>query len=389
MQRGGRSAWPGLHRLTALPAHPILRVLMSVRLPVFLALGLASLPPGGAAASDWFRPGVLAQADIHRSGDLRAGEDAIDGRRFRLRADGTITPQISYSANFDVADGAWRWDDVAITWTTNERFRARVGHIRPALSMEVQTADSVYTFAERPAATSADFGRAVGIAADWQAGNVRLEAGLQGFPNRETEFGGGAGWRGSVRTGWQADRTDGVFYLGAAAAIEHRPEDAGSLSLQIAPEFRNYRRGAAVSAGQVEDSLFGGVEAAWQHGPLTVKAEVTRRDWDSLTTTDVTRTGGWIEASWMLTGETKPFDFRAARFNAVVPRAPGGAFDIAARVTSVELDGSGRETYRSLSLGANWYRDESWRVGLFGMLADYGSSDDAISGVALRLQYQR
>ncbi len=362
---------------------------MSLRFLLCLASGWLVLAPATAVAADWFKPGMLAQADMHASGDLRAGEDSVDGRRLRLRADGAITTQISYSANFDIADGAWRWDDVAITWTASPQFRARIGHIRPALSMEVQTADAVYTFAERSPASSADFGRAVGLAADWRSGNWRLEGGLQGFPNREDKFGGDAGWRGSLRTGWQARNDDGLIYVGASGAIEHRPDDAGSLSLRLAPEFRNYERGAAVSAGLVDESLFAGIETAIQRGPLTIKAEATRRDWDSVTTADVTRTGGWIEASWMLTGETKPFDFGSARFNAVVPRAPGGAFDVAARLTAVELDGATRETYRSLSLGANWYRDENWRVGLFGLLADYGSRDDSLSGIGLRLQYQR
>jgi phosphate-selective porin OprO and OprP len=340
-------------------------------------------------AADWFKPGVLAQADFHASGDLRAGEDAVDGRRLRLRADGAITPQISYALNFDIADGAWRWDDAAITWTANADYRARIGHIRPALSMEVQTSDAVYSFAERSSASSADFGRGVGVAADWRRGKFRLEGGLQGFPNREDRFGADEGWRASLRTGWRNSFEGGFLYLGAATALERRPDDAGTLSLRITPEFRNYERGAPVNAGLVEENTFVGFEGAYQRGPLTIKAEVTQRDWDSLTTVDVTRQGGWIEASWMLTGEAKPFDFRSARFNPVVPQAPTGAFDIAARITSVELDGITGETYQSLSLGANWYRDENWRVGLFGLLADYGSREDAISGVALRLQYAR
>ena len=88
--------------------------------------------------------------------------------------------------------------------------------------------------------------------------------------------------------------------------------------------------------------------------------------------------GGYLEALWFLTGESRAYDRRAGVFDRVVPfenfylvRSPGcapcfgrGAWQIGARYSGMNLNtvGINGGVLNSLTLGLNWYLNPNMKV---------------------------
>ena len=124
--------------------------------------------------------------------------------------------------------------------------------------------------------------------------------------------------------------------------------------------------------GEVDHSVFKGLEAAAVLGPVSFQSEYVA--------TRVTRTGaladpgfsGWYAAtSWFLTGEARPYDFTAGDFARVIPTGRRGALEIAARYSVMDLNDVGagvRGGRASIATAAvNWYANANVRVMVDGL----------------------
>ena len=124
----------------------------------------------------------------------------------------------------------------------------------------------------------------------------------------------------------------------------------------------------------VEEIVLTGLEAATVFGPLSFQAELVMAEVDSRSSGgDVDLTGYYINASYFLTGEHRPYDRTAGAFTRVIPnhnwRNDGhwGAWELAARVSNIDFNDKGlSESYRNeldaWSLGLNWYLNPNTRV---------------------------
>ena len=108
-----------------------------------------------------------------------------------------------------------------------------------------------------------------------------------------------------------------------------------------------------------------GVEAAGLWGPLVIESEYYH--------THVNRTGGitnlnfhggYIQSSYVLTGESRRYKFSNGSFNKITPEKPCGAWEIAARYSYLNLNDAdikgGREHNTALSL--SWYINQHVRL---------------------------
>jgi phosphate-selective porin OprO/OprP len=127
------------------------------------------------------------------------------------------------------------------------------------------------------------------------------------------------------------------------------------------------------------------VEAAGNVGPFFVQGEyywfdVDRRTFAQPATSTVTGpalhfNGGYIEASWTLTGETRPYNAAAGAYNNPVPTHPfswkagtWGAWEIAGRYSVIDLndrlgfvDGAAGGKQTIYTAGLNWYVNRNIR----------------------------
>ena len=135
------------------------------------------------------------------------------------------------------------------------------------------------------------------------------------------------------------------------------------------------------------------VEAAATYGPFFVQGEyywynIGRREFTGLPSLNFN--GGYVEAAFVLTGETHTYNAGAAAYNGIIPAHPfsltsggWGAWEIAARVSKIDLDdqlatangiAGGRQTI--FTAGLNWYANRNVRL-MFNYL--HGDIDKQVS----------
>lgn len=109
-----------------------------------------------------------------------------------------------------------------------------------------------------------------------------------------------------------------------------------------------------------------GLEALWNEGPFSVLAEYNRAWVDSSASGDPSFSGYYLTASWVITGETRPYDRTVGYARRIMPKGHWGAPELVARFSHVDLDdgavqgGSFDKTY----LGINWWATRRWKFGI-------------------------
>jgi phosphate-selective porin OprO/OprP len=107
------------------------------------------------------------------------------------------------------------------------------------------------------------------------------------------------------------------------------------------------------------DTMVGvGAEAAALFGPVLLQGEYRRAFLQrEAGRPDPSFDGGYVQASWVVTGERRQYNRNAGLFEGVSPRSDWGAVELAVRASQIDLrdetvDG-GRA--RNLTMGVNWY----------------------------------
>jgi phosphate-selective porin OprO/OprP len=122
------------------------------------------------------------------------------------------------------------------------------------------------------------------------------------------------------------------------------------------------------------------LSAALVHGPFSGQAEFSQSFVDSPTGPDHNFFAWYAEASWLLTGEHRPFNRKRGAFSQVKPKRPfdlgpssgWGAVQVAARYGQLDLDSGAVQggQLNTTTLGLNWYLNEAFRFTLNYVYAD-------------------
>jgi phosphate-selective porin OprO/OprP len=108
-----------------------------------------------------------------------------------------------------------------------------------------------------------------------------------------------------------------------------------------------------------------GLEGLWNERSFSLLGEYHHAWLDAPTVGNPQFSGYYLTASWVLTGETRPYDHTAGYARRVMPKRRWGAPELVARFSYVDLDGGpvlgGRfdKTY----LGINWWATRHWKFG--------------------------
>lgn len=147
-----------------------------------------------------------------------------------------------------------------------------------------------------------------------------------------------------------------LLHFGASASRERRDDRVARLrgKPEAALSDRYYLDSGALRDSEAIDRY--GLEAIWRRGPWSLQGEwlgiAARRD---AGLADGRAQGGYLQGSWMLSGETKPYK-RGALANPR-PQRPGGAVELAARWSTLRIDAPATPLDRqsNWALGLNWY----------------------------------
>lgn len=120
-------------------------------------------------------------------------------------------------------------------------------------------------------------------------------------------------------------------------------------------------------------SLYGEYARAWVNAPASLNPEFF---------------GYYILGSWVLTGETRPYDRANGYGKRIIPTRPSGAWELVAQFSRDDLN-SGAIKGGAMGIGyagINWWRNAYWKFGLgYGFT---GLSADNAFGIMKRLQFR-
>lgn len=341
--------------------------------------------------------------------DLNEG---VNFRRARIGFDGRLFTDFDYSFVYEFGgsgvEEAGRLYEASITYTALKPFRLKVGAFEPNIGLAAATSTSQMPLLERPAPAEAARGIAAGdsrVGVQLSASDaVGSEAGVAWRWLFSTAFTGntlGGTQQFDEQTAWIGRAVlapyDGVnwqAHLGGNIQYVIQPNDAVGptgtgarypIQIRDRPELRlDGTRLVDTGAIDAQHATIYGGEAAFEFKSVLLEAEVFRYEIDRRFSAlpDPKFDGWYVQGSWVLTGEPRPYNGVEGRFDAPKQTynfnpAAGtwGAFELAARYSVLDLnfrEGVARAVgpagsvrggeQKILTFGANWYLNPTMRV---------------------------
>lgn len=167
-------------------------------------------------------------------------------------------------------------------------------------------------------------------------------------------------------TGLAWDQSDGKSFLHLGVAGRYAGADHGTMRYKGRPE--SNVSDVYVDTGELpgDHAVHLGFEALWNEGPFSLLAEVNQASVSSGPSGDPDFSGFYVTGSWILTGETRPYDRTVGYARRVMPQGRWGAPELVARFSHVDLDDGAVEggSFDKTYLGLNWWATRRWKAGI-------------------------
>lgn len=365
-------------------------------------------------------------------------DDAVNFRRGRLDAEGTMFRTIDFYVQYDFFNtfDAERTSPALVAntpvptdcWVTFTQIplvgNFRIGNQKPAIAFEHLTSSRYLNFMERSLAFDAfvedgDNGFRPGLQVFNWTEDERATWWLGVFKNNRSVFGWNVGDGEYDLTGrltclpYYGDEGRYLIHLGIGAS--HSDLDDHQIRFRSRTEVRNGPAtlhtilAEARMLGTSQDLVVPEFVVVW--GPWTLQTEYYASFLNNATTpiTPVAARvdrgmafyqGYYVEVLYFLTGEHRAYDRRKAAFGRVVPitnfaYGPGmltsGAWQVAARYSYLDLDHSGIDggNLHDVTLGLNWFLNPNmkfqWNLSLTHRDAPGDTSDGFVRALGMRL----
>ncbi len=335
---------------------------------------------------------MLDAGNIVSRGDLGSAFPDLEGgwaglRRARIDLLGSWLDALEWEFEMEFANTV----EIKDAWIAFRRVpilgRIRLGHMKEPFSLERLTSSKHITFMERSIPTEALApGRNMGILSQGAIQGDRLSWAAGGFVDVGAKSGLQVGKDGIDRiqgfsvtgrvTGLPVYEGEGQRLVHLGLGYTHEFRDGHSPDSVIAVFSRPesfISQDTLVDSGSIAASgvdLFN-LEAALVWGPLSLQGE----HFHAFTTASMAKNpqflGGYLMASYFLTGEHRQYDRANGVFTQITPlrdflpwEGGWGALELAARFSYLDLNDrgirGGRET--NLTLGLNWYLNQRVRL---------------------------
>ena len=317
--------------------------------------------------------------------------DEQEFRRARLYLSGTIHRNFDFKVEYDFDGGDDEFKDVYVEMKDLLPIGSmRVGHFKEPFTLEEVISDNYTTFVERALpnvfAPSRKNGAMIHSALWGKKKHERLTYAVGFF--RDTEKfdddwseGESAGTARLTLLPYYDEAGNGRRLIHVGAAVSHRDGD-GTFDYSERPESHKADTFADTGDFRADDFMLYGLEAAVVLGPFSAQGEylcvdVDRRSPD--VASDVGFDGYYVEASYFITGEHRPYKNSAGKFDRVEPkrdfnpmRGGPGAWQVAARYSRIDLDHKDIQggSLDNVTLGANWHWNPNMRIMFNYVMAD-------------------
>lgn len=319
---------------------------------------LLMLLTGPVLATDGvtFKPSAKLHLDsVSHRDDVRDLKDNGMVRRAGVGLKGKFGDHWALELGYDFAgEGATK--DVALTYSGWEAADLHIGQFKVPFGMEELSSSNATVFVERAAVGDAfAVSRRIGVGLERARSHTYIAA--MGFGSN---IDGDTHGRGvALRAAVSPIQTESqVLHLGLAVATE-RPHGAMKVSARPESKASDIK---FVNTGRLDSIARAdriGLEVAWQRGPLLLQSEwMQMRLPRDLGMTTARLDGGYVMASWILTGQSR--GYRKGVFKGI----DGPAWELGLRYGWVDLDDAdvlgGRQ--QTLGVGLNYYANSHLRI---------------------------
>ena len=309
-------------------------------------------------------------------------------RRARLAVEGTLYKIFDFKFQYGFVDGDTGFRDMYVAVKKVPFLqRIQVGQFKEPFSLERLTSSNNVTFMERSLGSRLDPRRNPGIGVFTHFLDKRMTAAAGAF--RITDglgdaFDGGSPYSLAVRvTGlpWYDKKGENLLHLGLSYAFDFHNGD--EIRIRQRPSTQFGPRMVDTGKFITNDITYLDPEIALVVGPFSVQAEYLHAFLNQEYIGNPQFSGWYVETSYFLTGEHRPYSRTEARFKRLKPikdfgwgdGSGWGAFQVAARFSQLDLNSGDVEGGRmeDFTFGLNWYLNRSVRV-MFNYV--YGDRND-------------
>jgi phosphate-selective porin OprO and OprP len=307
--------------------------------------------------------------------DKYAYTDGSELRRARLFVSGDLSENWDYKVQVDFAPVNSELKDVYLRYNGFENSRISIGNFKQFSSLEELTSSNNTTFTERSLPNALVTSRRMGIG--FQNWSERYSIAVSAYGNEANNLSQGKGYAGRFvyRPTLAGDQ---LLHLGLALATEE--VDKETMRLRARPESHQDSH-RIVDSGNIQGiKNFNkiGLEAAYVNGRFSAQSEFVRQNLQRRVGSNLSFDGYYAYASYFLTDDSRPYSTSDASFGTVSPTSEKGAWEIAARISNLDLndgDITGGAT-DILTLGVNYYMTRNLRFTANYIMAD----SDAVAG---------
>lgn len=260
----------------------------------------------------------------------------------------------------------------------------RLGQAKPYRAMEELTSSNEILFMERPFSSASGIYRQFQLGAFLDGAGSNWGWGLSGYnlksaEDTSTNSSGdetsndtdGMGTAGRVYFAPVMSDT-AVFHIGGSVTYD-KPTNGKSIGSSVRWAGR---KGPSQAMGSTtEDQTSYGIELAGKAGPFYGQGEYVMTEFAQADAEDQETDTYYVQASWLITGESKPYDVKKGVFKSPKPKATYGAWEAKLRYDVIELDGSADRDVTQLAAGMNWYVNPNVRF-----MFEYISGDNEPDG---------
>ena len=298
--------------------------------------------------------------------------DGTELRRARIEVEGAAFDW-AYEFGFDLADedGAAEVKDAYLSYQGWQQMALHIGQFKQAFSLEELTSSKYITFMERALPNSFAPGRSLGIGLQTYGQQFMVAAGVFGAAYDEDEKNEGDESTSTTAriayAPWHDKRS--AFHLGISSNYfnpSNSPGSTASVDFKSRPESHvtdvKYLDTGDIS--NVDHVVKYGLEFAWVNGPFSIQGEHISTSVERNSGQTALQFQGWyVFASWFVTGESRAYSMKKGAFGRTKPTSPGGAWELAYRVSSLDLndqDIKGGDATQH-TFGLNWYKNAHTR----------------------------
>ncbi|MGQ0585674.1 MAG: OprO/OprP family phosphate-selective porin [Gammaproteobacteria bacterium] len=185
-----------------------------------------------------------------------------------------------------------------------------------------------------------------------------------------------------------------VLHLGVSASLD-KADDGTRLRSSVAYAGRssgNQVTGPAsqtiATTGTDGQQQTVALEAAFSAGPFYVQGELATATFEDAGGVGVDQDVQtyYLQAAWVMTGETKPYKADRGAYGAPKPAGERGAWELKARLDTIENKDIVDREVTTTSVGVNWYANPNVRLMFDYTMGDNKTNDDDTGSFAARAQ---